>query len=63
MLDVIVSSFKLYFVHYFWAMAIVIFLYSFYVDYFKVVKIQDHMSDEEFNFRVSELVRLGKIKL
>lgn len=58
---------KLYFVHIFWVLVLLLFVYAFYVDNFKIKKQGEYMSDEElmekFNFAVKKgLIKLKKVK-
>jgi uncharacterized membrane protein len=58
---------KLYFAHIFWLLVLLLFIYAFYVDNFKIKKQSEYMSDEElmerFNFAVKKgLIKLKKVK-
>ena len=54
---------QLYFAHAFWIMVLLLLVYSFYVDYFKIKKQHEYMSDDELMERFNFAVKKGLIKL
>lgn len=57
------SFLKLYFAHIFWAGVFVIYLYSWYYDFFKIKKQSEYLSDAELMDRFVFAVKKGIIKI
>lgn len=55
--------FKLYFAHIFWIGVLLVFMYSYYVDNFKIKKEGEYMSDADLMERFNFAVKKGMIKL
>lgn len=61
-MDNLYTLFTTHFVHIFWALAFVVWIYSLYFDFFKIKKRHQYMSDSQLLERFMYAKRKGLIK-